>query len=104
MKKFLMILALIATMSTSFTTEAKAPKQINPKIEVVNDQTVIFKNVVKIELFTVFFDQTTYIYDLKHGKLITVANGTFAIELPMGDYLVQSNKKITRTNYEVIEE
>lgn len=104
MKKFLMILALIATMSISFTTEAKAPKQINPKIEVVNDKTVIFKNVVKIELFTVFFDQTTYVYDLKHGKLITVANGTFAIELPMGDYLVQSNKKITRTNYEVIEE
>lgn len=99
-----MILALIATMSISFTTEAKAPKLINPKVEVVNDQTVIFKNVVKIELFTVFFDQTTYVYDLKHGKLITVANGTFAIELPMGDYLVQSNKKITRTNYEVIEE
>lgn len=80
--------------------------QDNPQIEVVNETTVIFKDVVKIEVKTCrnCEDQITYVYDLKHSKLMKVAKGSFEVDLPRGNYLIQSNKRITKTDYEVIVE
>jgi len=80
--------------------------QNDARIEVVNETTVIFNNVVKIEVRVNERnqDQITYVYDLRHSKLIKVARGSFEVNLPKGDYLVQSNKKITKTDYEVIVE
>ena len=72
------------------------------RIEIVNEKTVIFKNVVKIEIKTNDDNQITYVYDLRHSKLVKVARGSFEVNLNRGDYLIQSDKKITKTVYEVI--
>jgi uncharacterized protein (DUF58 family) len=77
----------------------------DPRIEIVNETTVIFHNVVKIEIKNKSNranEQVTYIYDMKNSTLIKVARGSFEVELPMGKYLVQSNKKITKMDYEII--
>jgi uncharacterized protein (DUF58 family) len=77
----------------------------DPRIEIVNETTVIFHNVVKIEIKNKSNranEQVTYIYDMKNSALIKVARGSFEVELPMGKYLVQSNKKITKMDYEII--
>ena len=77
----------------------------DPRIEIVNETTVIFHNVVKIEIKNNSNrpnEQVTYIYDMKNSALIKVARGSFEVELPMGKYLVQSNKKITKMDYEII--
>jgi len=77
----------------------------DPRIEIVNETTVIFHNVVKIEIKNNSNrpnEQVTYIYDMKKSALIKVAHGSFEVELPMGKYLVQSNKKITKMDYEII--
>jgi hypothetical protein len=77
----------------------------DPRIEIVNETTVIFHNVVKIEIKNNSNrpnEQVTYIYDMKNSTLIKVARGSFEVELPMGKYLVQSNKKITKMDYEII--
>ena len=72
------------------------------RIEVVNETTVIFKNVDKIEIKSNTSSLVTYVYDLNHSKLMKVARGSFNVNLSKGDYLVQSNKPITKTVYEVI--
>ena len=41
--------------------------------------------------------QITYIYDLKNSELVKATKGEFSLELNRGDYLVQSNTKITKT-------
>lgn len=79
----------------------------DPRIEIVNETTVIFHNVVKIEIKNNSNrpnEQVTYIYDMKNSALIKVARGSFEVELPMGKYLAQSNKKITKMDYEIIVE
>ena len=79
----------------------------DPRIEIVNETTVIFHNLVKIEIKNNSNrpnEQVTYIYDMKNSTLIKVARGSFEVELPMGKYLVQSNKKITKMDYEIIVE
>ena len=105
MKKILLIFALL--FSIILSSPAKPNKKIrwfekDPRIEIVNEQTVIFKNVVKIEIRTIYLDQTTYVYDLTHSKMVKIAKGAFVVDLPEGNYLVQSNKKITRTSYELV--
>ena len=72
------------------------------RIEVVNEITVIFKNVDKIEIKSSTSSLVTYVYDLNHSKLMKVARGSFNVNLSKGDYLVQSNKPITKSVYEVI--
>ena len=104
MKRTLLVIILL--VSTLITTNACLKKKWfekkDPRIEIVNETTVIFKDVIKIEIKTVKDDQITYVYDLKHSKLIKVARGSFDADLSRGDYLVQSNKKITKTIYEVL--
>ena len=103
MKKLLLLLSLFVCLSS---VEARPKKwyKDNSKIEVVNEQTVIFKNVIRIDIKTYHKDQITYVYDLSHSKLVKVARGSFVVELPKGNYLIQSNMKITKTLYEVIVE
>lgn len=98
---------LLIFLITSSIIEANVIKktkwyQKDPRIEVVNESTIIFKDVVKIEIKTSDANQVTYVYDLKHSKLVKVARSSFCIDLPHGDYLVQSDKRITKTIYEVI--
>lgn len=110
MKKFLTIFALIAMLFCSVSVaDAKPIKKRwfdnkDPRIEVVNEMAVIFHNVVKIEVkaSSRSTNQVTYIYDLKHSKLVKAARGSFEVEVPQGNYLVLSNKKITRMDYEVV--
>lgn len=109
MKKFIIffitcILTCFMLSCASIKTAKKQWYKDNPKVEVINETTVIFKDVVKIEIKSCknCSDQITYIYDLYHSKIMKVARGSFEIELPRGNYLIQSNKKITRVDYEVI--
>ena len=107
MKKI--IILIIAIFTTIFCCYAGGQKQQKKKwyekdrrIEVVNETTVIFRDVVKIDLKTRDAMQITYIYDLKNSELVKAIKGGFSIELKRSDYLVQSNKKITKTVYDVI--
>ena len=106
MKKFLTLLILLSLSISSFSAPALVRKQKwyekNPKVEIVNETTVIFKDVIKIQIKTNEPNQITYVYDLRNSKLVKVARGSFEIELHCGNYLVQSDKKITKTIYEVI--
>ena len=99
----LISLIMLCGFSSCATLQQTNSKWINdPRVEVVNEQTVIFKDVVKIEIVTNNVGQVTYVYDLKHSKLVKVARGSFDIELSRGNYLIQSNRKITKTVYDVI--
>ena len=99
----LISLIMLCGFSSCATLQQTNSKWINdPRVEVVNEQTVIFKDVIKIEIVTNNVAQITYVYDLKHSKLIKVARGSFDIELSRGNYLIQSNRKITKTVYDVI--
>ena len=106
-KKLLVLLSFLFIMfSVSSIDAAQSNKrkwfERDSRIEIVNENTVIFKDVVKIEIKTTNRDQITYVYDLTHSKLIKVARGTFYVDLSRGDYLVQSDKRITKTVYDVI--
>jgi hypothetical protein len=111
MKKFLFALItsfmLIVGMASCSTVERMSYQTAHakePNIEIVNDKTIILKNVIKIEILTPRKEQVTYVYDLKHSKRVKVARGTFNVEVPCGDYLVLSDRKITKTLYEIIPE
>ena len=94
---------MLCGFSSCATLQQTNSKWINdPRVEVVNEQTVIFKDVIKIEIVTNNVAQITYVYDLKHSKLMKVARGSFDIDLSRGNYLIQSNRKITKTVYDVI--
>ena len=94
---------MLCGFSSCATLQQTNSKWINdPRVEVVNEQTVIFKDVIKIEIVTNNVAQVTYVYDLKHSKLVKVARGSFDIDLSRGNYLIQSNRKITKTVYDVI--
>lgn len=100
---WLISLIMLCGFSSCATLQQTNSKWINdPRVEVVNEQTVIFKDVIKIEIVTNNVAQITYVYDLKHSKLVKVARGSFDIELSRGNYLIQSNRKITKTVYDVI--
>ena len=99
----LICLIMLCGFSSCATLQQTNSKWINdPRVEVVNEQTVIFKDVVKIEIVTNNVAQITYVYDLKHSKLVKIARGSFDIDLSRGNYLIQSNRKITKTVYDVI--
>lgn len=99
----LICLIMLCGFSSCATLQQTNSKWINdPRVEVVNEQTVIFKDVVKIEIVTNNVAQVTYVYDLKHSKLVKIARGSFDIDLSRGNYLIQSNRKITKTIYDVI--
>ena len=99
----LISLIMLCGFSSCATLQQTNSKWINdPRVEVVNEQTVIFKDVIKIEIVTNNVAQVTYVYDVKHSKLIKVARGSFDIDLSRGNYLIQSNRKITKTVYDVI--
>ena len=100
---WLISLIMLCGFSSCATLKQPNSKWVNdPRVEVVNEQTVIFKDVVKIEIVTNNVGQVTYVYDLKHSKLMKIARGSFVIDLSRGNYLVQSNRKITKTVYDVI--
>ena len=105
-KYFLLMLSLLCL--NFITVDARTAKtgkrwfEKDPRIEVVNETTVIFNNVLKIEIRTNCANQVTYVYDIKHSRLMKVARGSFEVDLPRGNYLVQSDKRITKTIYEVV--
>lgn len=105
------IILLMALMIAVFSCDAgnrtknenrKKWYEKDSRIEVVNETAVIFRDVVKIEIKTKDATQVTYVYDLVKSKPVKAAKGSFVIEVKNGDYLVLSNKKITKTVYDVI--
>ena len=104
MKKGILFLLTLLLISCGSVSTIGKPKwyEKDSRIEVVNEITVIFKNVDKIEIKSTTSSLITYVYDLNHSKLMKVARGSFNVNLAKGDYLVQSNKPITKTVYEVI--
>ena len=109
MKKIFLIMCLLSSFifcnaEPSMYERSNNKKAKESRIEVVNEKTVIFKNVIKIEIITKDENQITYIYDLNNSKLVVVAKGSFKVDTIKGDYLVQSNKKITKTKYNIIEQ
>ena len=105
MKKFINILAVLFTVIglNSCSTQKTNPRWVqDPRVEVVNEQTVIFRDVVRIEIISNNPSQITYVYDLKHSRPIKTARSSFEVNVKRGDYLIQSNRKITRTQYEIV--
>ena len=106
MKKILFILISSILMISCTTTNSVGIKpkwyQNDSRIEVVNETTVIFKDVDKIDIKSNSLWLVTYVYDLTNYKPVKTVKGSFSIELVRGNYLVQSNKPITKTVYEVI--
>ena len=109
MKKIFLFVCLLSSFIFCNAEPSIYERSINKKakesqIEVVNEKTVILKNVVKIEIITKDKNQITYVYDLKNNsKLVIVARGSFEVDTNMGDYLVRSSKNITRAEYAFIE-
>ena len=105
MKKFIKALAVLFVV---VGLNACQVQKINPKwtqdprVEVVNEQTVIFRDVVKIEIISNNPMQVTYVYDLNHSRPVKTARSSFEVNVKRGDYLIQSNRKITKTQYEVV--
>ena len=92
MKKFIyfIIAAMCISCSTTQTINGKKKwYESDSRIEVINETTVIFKNVDKIEIKSNTSSLVTYVYDLNHSKLMKVARGSFNVNLSKGDYLVQ---------------
>jgi len=102
------IINALAVLSILIGLNACSVQKTNPKwaqdsrVEVVNEQTVIFRDVVRIEIISNSPSQITYVYDLKHGRPVKTARSSFEVNVKRGDYLIQSNRKITRTQYEVV--
>ena len=92
---------MLVAPSCSTTKNVLNNKQ-DPRIEIVNEKTIIFKDIVKIEIKTNKVDQVTYVYDLRHSKLVKVARGSFEVNVSRGNYLIQSDKRITKTVYEIV--
>jgi len=105
MRKFIKVIAVLFLM---IGLNACSVQKINskwtqdPRVEVVNEQTVIFRDVIKIEIISNNPTQITDVYDLKHSKPVKTARGSFNVDVKRGDYLIQSNRKITKTQYEVV--
>ena len=106
MKKFfnlLLVMFFVVGLTSCASTSRINNKWISDsRVEIVNEQTVIFRDVVKIEIYSNNPTQITYVYDLEHSKNVKIARGSFNVELKRGDYLIQSNRKITKTLYDVI--
>lgn len=95
-------MVMILGMSSCSTSRNVLNNTQDSRIEIVNEKTIIFKDIVKIEIKTTKNDQITYVYDLRHSKLVKVARGSFEVNVPKGNYLIQSDKKITKTLYEIV--
>lgn len=106
MKKLILFLILIASLTLGTSCVSSKIFSNSTQYEIVNDKTVIFRNVIKVEVQTCndCNNQITYIYDLNNSKLVKVARGSFSVEVPSGDYLIQSDKKITNVDYKVLVE
>ena len=106
MKKFfnlLLVMFFVVGLTSCASTSRINNKWVSDsRVEIVNEQTVIFRDVVKIEIFSNNPTQITYVYDLDQSTNVKVARGSFNVELKRGDYLIQSNRKITKTLYDVI--
>jgi hypothetical protein len=107
MKKLFSTIMILCFLSLCFNScviqKETNPKWVqDPRVEVVNSQTVIFRDVVKVEIITNNPSQITYVYDIRHFKPVQASKGSFAVDLKRGDYLIQSNRKITKTQYDVI--
>lgn len=108
MKKVILLLfSIIILVGCASTSEiSTVPKNkwydCDSRIEIVNEKTIIFKDVVKIEIRTNDKNQITYVYDLSKSRLVKVARGSFDVGLSRSDYLIQSDKRITKTIYDVI--
>lgn len=106
MKKFfnllLVMFFVVGLTSCASTSRISNKLASDSRVEIVNEQTVIFRDVVKIEIFSNNPAQITYVYDLDHSTNVKVARGSFNVGLKRGDYLIQSNRKITKTLYDVI--
>ena len=107
MKKLFSTIMILCFLALGFNSCA-IQKETNPKwvqdprVEVINSQTVIFRDVVKVEIITNNPYQITYVYDIRHFKPVQASKGSFEVNLKRGDYLIQSNRKITKTQYDVI--
>ena len=95
-------MVMILGMSSCSASRNVLNNRQDSRIEIVNEKTIIFKDIVKIEIKTTKNDQITYVYDLRHSKLVKVARGSFDVNVPKGNYLIQSDKKITKTLYEIV--
>ena len=105
MRKFINVIAvlfLVISLSACSVQKTSSLWIQDPRVEVVNEQTVIFRDVVRIEIISNNPSQITYVYDLKHSRPIKTARSSFEVNVKRGDYLIQSNRKITRTQYEVV--
>ena len=98
----LAVLFIVLGLNACSVQKANSGWTQDPRVEVVNEQTVIFRDVVRIDIISNNPMQITYVYDLKHGRPVKTARSSFEVNVRRGDYLIQSNRKITRTQYEVV--
>ena len=101
MKKFLLCALFLLCASLTVPVSAEPVNGKGNGTELVTRKKKWFEKDPRIDVVNKN-DQVTYVYDLRHSKLVKVARGSFAVDVPRGNYLVQSDKKITKTIYEVV--
>lgn len=101
MKKLLLTLVsaivfIFAYAETSTTTNVcKIDNSMH--VRQINDSTILYRNVDKIQIIT-NSDATTKIFDARN-HMIYCQPGSFVIQLEQGDYTVVSNKKFAAAQY-----
>ena len=106
MKKIFLTLAtaLIAFSASADRTLASVNKcEIeNPyQIQQINDSTLLYKNVDKIQIIS-NEQTTTKVYD-DRNNVIYKQSGSFTVQLPQGDYTIVSDHKFTAARYKKVE-
>ena len=106
MKKLFLTLAaaLIAFSASADRTLASVNKcEIeNPyQIQQINDSTLLYKNVDKIQIIS-NEQTTTKVYD-NQNNVIYKQSGSFTVQLPQGDYTIVSDHKFTAARYKKVE-
>lgn len=106
MKKTLLALAMFLSMTcVAGTKSSTVHSNVDSvaKIEQVNDSTVIYRNINRIEIKQ-SKNNIVYIYKMDTSKLVAANSGSFTVDLVEGDYLVMSTKPFTSAKSDVIED
>lgn len=91
------LITLFACAEGTSTTPQTCAVDDPQQILMINDSTLLYKNVDKIQIIA--NDSTVVkVYD-SWGNVIYSQKGSFTLPLPEGDYKLESNKIFTQARY-----
>ena len=106
MKKLLLVLALslsISCFAGERTSTVHKSNEDTTKVELVNDTTLVYYNIDKLDIVQTEKSSIVYVYSLDTSKLVAAEHGSFSVDLTRGNYLVISTKPFTSAKTKVIE-